>query len=61
MPLGTLVEYGMEQLQRDPDIRRIYSESSGLTHFLIHAERAAYRGAGGLSAVDLFGAQVPPA
>ncbi|MCA9102988.1 MAG: hypothetical protein KDA63_17640 [Planctomycetales bacterium] len=45
VPLGTLVEYGMEQLQRDPDIRRIYSESSGLTHFLIHAERGRYRGA----------------
>ena len=33
----------MEALQRDPRIAMLYSQSAGLTHFLIHAEAGRYR------------------
>jgi hypothetical protein len=32
-------------LQRDPRIGMLYSESSGLTHFLMHADGGRYRDA----------------
>lgn len=45
VPLAELTGYGMERLQRDPNIPMLYSESSGLTYFLMHGERARYRDA----------------
>jgi hypothetical protein len=45
VPLAELVTYGMQQLQRDPRIGMLYSESSGLTHFLMHADGGRYRDA----------------
>jgi hypothetical protein len=45
VPLVSLTNYGMDRLQHDANIRKIYSQSSGLTHFLIHADRGRYRAA----------------
>ncbi len=43
IPLQELVEYGRTQLQQDSQIRQIYSQSAGLTHFLMDGEGAKYR------------------
>jgi hypothetical protein len=65
VPLESLVDYGRDQLQRDPDIRKLYSQAAGLTHFLIHGEqvrrlqpfvdylRAVYRGVGRRQTLEL--------
>ena len=44
VPLSELISLGMEQLQRDPRIAKLYSQSAGLTHFLIHGAEGRYRG-----------------
>ena len=43
VPLPELVTLGRDELQSDKRIRRIYSESAGLTHFLMDANNAQYR------------------
>jgi hypothetical protein len=43
VPLSELVGYNLEKLQQDPRIATLYSQSAGLTHFLIHYDRARYR------------------
>ncbi len=43
LPLAELVTYGMDRLQQDPRLGTLYSESSGLTHFLVHASGGRYR------------------
>ena len=43
VPLSELIGLGMEALQRDPRIARLYSQSAGLTHFLMHAGGGRYR------------------
>ena len=43
VPLAELVTLSRSQLQRDERIRRIYSQSAGLTHFLMDAENAKHR------------------
>jgi hypothetical protein len=43
VPLGTLVDYGMERFQHDPKIAMLYSQSAGLTYFLICADDGIYR------------------
>ena len=45
VPLAELVGYGMEKLQKDPQIATLYSQSAGLTHFLIHYDHGRYRDA----------------
>ena len=35
----------MEKLQKDPKIATLYSQSAGLTHFLIHYDHGRYRDA----------------
>jgi hypothetical protein len=45
VPLAELVGYNMEKLQKDPRIATLYSQSAGLTHFLIHYDHAKYRDA----------------
>jgi hypothetical protein len=45
IPLAQLVGLGMEQLQKDPKIATLYSQSAGLTHFLIHYDHGRYRDA----------------
>jgi hypothetical protein len=45
LPLTDLVKYGLEQLQKDPRIPMLYTESAGLTHFLMHYENGRYRDA----------------
>lgn len=45
VPLAELVTLGMEQLQHDPRIARLYSQSAGLTHFLMHYDDGRYRDA----------------
>ncbi len=43
VPLAELVQLGMQTLQRDERIAPIYTQSSGLTYFLIHYDRGRYR------------------
>jgi hypothetical protein len=43
VPLQQLCAYGMEKFQSDPNIRMLYSQASGLTHFLIHYDNGRYR------------------
>lgn len=45
VPLAELTKLGMSQLQRDPRIARLYTQSAGLTHFLIHDDGGRYRDA----------------
>ncbi len=45
VPLADLVGYNMERIQKDPRIATLYSQSAGLTHFLIHYDHARYRDA----------------
>ena len=45
VPLETLASYGMDRLQQDSNLPRLYSQASGLTHFLIHDQRGRYRAA----------------
>lgn len=43
VPLAELVRFGRQQLQTDPRIARLYSQSAGLTHFLMHYDGGRYR------------------
>lgn len=43
MPLEQLVQLGRRELQEHENIRRLYSQSAGLTHYLMHYRRGAYR------------------
>jgi len=43
VPLAELVTYGMTDLQRDERLPMIYSQSTGLTLFLMHYEAGRYR------------------
>ena len=52
-PLSELVRLGRDDLQRHPDIRRIYTQSAGLSHFLMNGSNARFR----QSLVDLLRAQ----
>lgn len=42
-PLEELVRLGRDDLQRHPDIRRIYTQSAGLAHFLMDGSGARFR------------------
>jgi hypothetical protein len=43
VPLAQLVRIGMEGLQRDSRLPKLYSESAGLTTFLMHDSGGRYR------------------
>ncbi|HWA98391.1 MAG TPA: hypothetical protein VG713_07860 [Pirellulales bacterium] len=43
VPLAELVQLNLQRLQSDPRIAKLYSESAGLTHFLMHANQGRYR------------------
>ncbi len=43
VPLAQLVSFGVETLQRDPRIAKLYSQSSGLTDFFMHDRAGRYR------------------
>ncbi|HEV3136932.1 MAG TPA: hypothetical protein VGZ26_03490, partial [Pirellulales bacterium] len=43
VPLSQLVRIGMEGLQRDSRLPKLYSESAGLTTFLMHDALGRYR------------------
>ncbi len=45
VPLADLVQLGMLPLQRDARIAKLYSQSSGLTQFLMHSDRGSRRDA----------------
>jgi hypothetical protein len=45
IPFIDLVGYGMEKLQKAPDIATIYSQMAGQTHFLVHYDHGRYRDA----------------
>jgi hypothetical protein len=43
LPLGELVTLGMNDLQRDARLPKLYSQSAGLAAFLMHGQRGKYR------------------
>jgi hypothetical protein len=43
VPLAELVKLGKNELQRRPDIAKLYSQSCGLAAFLIDGEHGRYR------------------
>jgi hypothetical protein len=43
VPLAELTALGMEQLKRDPNIAMLYSQSAGMTYFLMFADHGRYR------------------
>lgn len=45
VPLADLSAYGMERVQKDPNIATLYSQMAGLTHFLIYHDDGRYRDA----------------
>ncbi len=42
IPLAELIDIGRSQLQKREDIRKLYSQSAGLTHFLMNAQSGKY-------------------
>ncbi len=42
-PLENLVLLGREDLQQDADIRKLYTQAAGLTHFLMDGQNGQYR------------------
>ena len=45
IPFQTLTSAGIAQLQANPNLPMVYSQMSGLTHFLIHGKEGSYRDA----------------
>ena len=45
MPLKDLVALSRDDVQKSPDIRRIYTHAAGLTHFLLEGQGGMYRDA----------------
>ena len=43
LPLAELCRMGMDDLQRHPEIKMIYSEASGMTYYLLFADGGRYR------------------
>ena len=43
MPLKKLTAMGRDEFQRHQDVRSLYSQSAGLAHFLMNANRGEYR------------------
>ena len=43
VPLEQLTGYGMEKLQNDQKIATLYSQSAGLTYFLLYYDHDRYR------------------
>jgi hypothetical protein len=43
MPLAELTQLGKEDLQRHPEIAKLYSQSAGATAFLMQGERGRFR------------------
>ena len=43
VPLAKFVGFGRTAIQSDPDIRKLYSQAAGLTHFFMHAHDGQYR------------------
>jgi hypothetical protein len=43
VPLAELTKWGKDDVQRHPDLAKLYSQSSGLAAFLMDAERGRYR------------------
>ena len=43
VPLETLVAYGREQLQKDADLPKLYSQCAGLAHFFLDTDRRVSR------------------
>ena len=43
IPLREFVGFDRQRLQQDDDIRRLYSQAAGITHFLMNGRAGAYR------------------
>ncbi|MBX7165745.1 MAG: DUF1570 domain-containing protein [Pirellulales bacterium] len=60
VPLAELTRFGRDQLQHDERIAMIYSQASGLAHFLMHAEAGRYREALVRYLLAVYGGQAGP-
>ena len=54
VPLATLAQFGRDRLQTDARIRRLYTQSAGVTHFLMQDQNARYRAALGDYLSDVY-------
>lgn len=45
VPLSRLVTFGRAQVQADPEIRKLYAQAAGLSHFLIDGDGGKHQGA----------------
>jgi hypothetical protein len=45
IPLRDFTRWGMRTFQRHEDLKKIYTQAAGLTHFLMHYDQGAYRDA----------------
>ncbi len=45
IPLATFAEMGADEIQHAPEIRKLYSQASGLAHFFMHYGNGKYRDA----------------
>lgn len=45
LPLAELAKMGFEDLQKDKDVRKLYTESAGLAHFLMDGQQGKHRAA----------------
>jgi hypothetical protein len=43
MPLAELTRLGKDDVQRHPEIARLYSQATGLSAFLMHSQNGRYR------------------
>jgi hypothetical protein len=43
VPLAELTRLGKDEVQRHPDIAKLYSQSTGLTAYLMHAQDGRFR------------------
>lgn len=58
VPLEQLSALGRVELQQHPELRRIYSESAGLAHFLMDGDQGEYRRAAVEYLSDIYGGRV---
>ncbi|MHC4879186.1 MAG: hypothetical protein ACYTGL_22255 [Planctomycetota bacterium] len=56
-PLGLLTRLGRSRFQSSAELRELYSQSSGLTHFFLHYEDGVYRNALVEFIADIYGPQ----
>jgi hypothetical protein len=58
VPLEQLSSLGRVELQQHPELRRLYSQSAGLAHFLMDGDQGRYRRAAVEYVSDIYGGRV---